>query len=275
MIMMIRLRHPAVGLSTVTTQHRFSASVRNGNSANKPKKAKHHPEPGIRKTPTQQMYWDALCSNSRLTIASGVAGTGKTYFACRYALEAMLAETYNKIVFTRPIVTVENEDIGFLPGGKNEKLLPYTQPLFDICEENGLGKKVVEQMIKNNKIELVPLGFMRGRTFRHALIIGDEMQNASPHQILTMLSRIGIGSKVVLTGDSSQCDLGITGVDGLSDLSDKIKKCDMCGDIDLIEFGQSDVKRDDFVKKVLELYSEKEIDEAKEFYEVIDIEEEC
>lgn len=217
----------------------------------------------INLTPRQQKYVDYLNSPSYdLVIAKGPAGTGKTWLACKTAAEMLQKKQIDKIIITRPTTTVENENIGFLPGNIDEKYLPFTQPLFD-CFTKQMSKSDLNMLLKQGKIEICPLGFMRGRTFDNSYVIADEMQNALPSQTKMLLTRIGYESKLILTGDISQCDLLLDEyqIDGISDLTQKIKyyyKDDyniFKNNIAIIDFQESDCKRSPFVSKVLDIYS--------------------
>jgi phosphate starvation-inducible PhoH-like protein len=155
--------------------------------------------------------------NIKILFAIGPAGTGKTYLACNEAISQLKNNVINKIILTRPVVPVE-EDIGFLPGTMNKKMDPWTRPILDIFEEK-YSKADIESMMKQNIIEISPLGYMRGRTFKNAFIIADEMQNSSPNQMLMLTTRIGENSKMVITGDLQQSDKTTTS--GLQDFVNK------------------------------------------------------
>ena len=144
-------------------------------------------------------------SNTTIVVGTGPAGCGKTLFACCAAVEAMKSGDVQKIILTRPVVSVE-EELGFLPGNILRKMDPWLQPLFDVFLEH-YTQKELDRMIAEGKIEISPLGFMRGRTFKHCFILADEMQNSSPGQMLMLLTRIGEGSKLAVTGDVNQSDL--------------------------------------------------------------------
>ena len=142
----------------------------------------------------------------KIVLGMGPAGTGKTFIACHTAVEQLKSTKIEKIIITRPIVSVE-ENMGFLPGSINEKMDPFTRPIFDVLSSS-YDKKEIQLLIKKNIIEISPLGFMRGRTFDNAFIIADEMQNSSPNQMKMLLTRIGENSKLVITGDLEQSDYG-------------------------------------------------------------------
>ena len=208
----------------------------------------------VPKSVKQQQLWDQLTTpRNKIVIATGPAGTGKTLFATQMAVRGFLLGSFDKIVFTRPIVSVEDEDIGFLPGDMNEKMAPWMRPLYDILY-NYMSPKDVVQLIEEKHIEICPLGFMRGRTFKHCCIVADECQNATPSQIKMLLTRLGEGSRIFITGDLEQCDRKGDGVNGLEDFLDKIRRKRSCS-ISSVEFGIEDVEREEIVREVLEIYA--------------------
>ena len=208
----------------------------------------------------QKKYVDFLSDpDVSVVFGTGPAGCGKTLFACIAAIQSLKQGSISRIVFTRPLVPAE-EDIGFLPGNIMKKMDPWLQPLYDIFLEH-YTRKELDQMIANNVIEISPLGFMRGRTFKNAFIIADEMQNSSPNQILMLLTRIGSGSKMVITGDLQQSDLQYRTRQGYSDngLYDFIHKMKLYShtnileEIRLAEMTSDDVERSPVVRRVLEI----------------------
>ena len=190
-----------------------------------------------------------------LMIGVGPAGTGKTLFPCQEAVHQLIHHD-KKIVMTRPMVSV-NEDIGFLPGNINKKMDPWVRPLLDILEEYYTPPQV-ENLLKYKKIEIVPLGFMRGRTFKNSFIIGDEMQNATPEQMLMLLTRIGSGSKMVLTGDLAQSDVYGSGLNDVLNKLENYYRDDieiMYDDgISIVRFNNNDILRHKFVSKIIDIY---------------------
>ena len=211
-------------------------------------------------TPKQKKYTELLQNiNTNLVIAHGPAGTGKSWLACKIAIQQLKENKVNKIVLTRPIVPVENEDLGFLPGNIDEKMNPWIQPLYDIFIDEQ-SKAELNSMLKSGKIEIVPIGFMRGRTFENTYVIADEMQNSSPGQMKMILTRLGENSKIVVTGDTSQCDIKLF-ENGLDNLLKKLEKYyentyEMYGNnIGIIKMNDDDIKRSVFVKKIIEIYS--------------------
>lgn len=158
------------------------------------------------KTPSQQHFVAQLHHRkNRIVIANGPAGTGKTLFACLQAIQDYESSRCKKIVLTRPTITVDNEDLGFLPGTVEEKMNPWLRPYFDVFGEY-YNPRQLDTMIHDNIIEVCPIAYMRGRTFRNAYIIADEMQNSTPLQMKTLTTRIGYNSKLVIIGDSDQSD---------------------------------------------------------------------
>lgn len=210
------------------------------------------------KSENQAKYWkDMQDSRYKLVIANGAAGTGKTLLACQSAVKELYDGNIDKIIITRPVVPVE-EDIGFLPGTLNKKMDPWTRPLMDIFNDFH-SKNNVKSMMKDDVIEISPLGFMRGRTFKNAIIIADEMQNCSPNQMLMFLTRIGENSRVIITGDLQQCDKNYS---GLHDLLEKLNMYyeneeEMRKDgIVVHEFINTDVQRSTLVSKILNIYNQ-------------------
>jgi phosphate starvation-inducible protein PhoH and related proteins len=153
------------------------------------------------KTAGQCKYMLALRSSKPITIGTGPAGSGKTMLACQVAIEYIHKYPRGKVILTRPIVAAD-EDMGYLPGDIDQKMEPWARPMYDIFERY----MTHNQMDRSVIIE--PLGYMRGRTFTNTLIIADEMQNATPNQMKMLLTRIGMGTKLVVTGDLEQSDLG-------------------------------------------------------------------
>tara|TARA_B100000405_G_scaffold193719_1_gene135768 strand:+ start:2624 stop:3169 length:546 start_codon:yes stop_codon:yes gene_type:complete len=177
--------------------------------------------------------------------------------ACEHSLNKLndTRAPINKVVITRPAISVD-EDHGYLPGDINQKMLPWLMPIYD----NLLlftGKRSLDEYIHAGKIEIVPLSYIRGRTFDNTLIIADEMQNASKNQLKTLLTRVGTNCQIVITGDLEQSDLGDGVENGLQDFINRHTSCSVENkdDIDIINLDNSDVLRSDIVKLVLEIYS--------------------
>ena len=200
----------------------------------------------------QKKYVDTLNNhNTTLVFGIGPAGTGKTLFACSAAIRDLKQGKIQKIVLTRPVVPVE-EELGFLPGNIKHKMDPWTRPIFDIFLEY-YSQKDIDAMIHGSVIEISPLGFMRGRTFKKCFIIADEMQNSSPNQMLMLTTRIGVGSKMVVTGDLNQSDR--VNDNGLKIFMEKIRKYN--GDkngIEICELENADIERSAVVSQILNIF---------------------
>jgi len=207
------------------------------------------------KTYGQKIYKSSIYSpNNDLIICNGPAGCGKTSIACDYSIQNIKNKNFNKIIITRPTVTIQ-ENLGHLPGTINEKMYPWTLPIFDVFNEY-FSKDEVESMVREGVIEISPLGFIQGRTFKNSVIVADEMQNSSVEQMYMLLTRIGSNSKMIINGDLNQNK----NKNGLHDLINKLKKnyldkSDMNDDrIDLVEMDKSDIVRHEIVTKIIELY---------------------
>lgn len=189
-----------------------------------------------------------------IVIASGPAGTGKTMIATLWAMKAYQEGKFDKIVITRPNVAVDDKDIGFLPGDIFKKMAPWMMPILDYFKEY-YSPTDVENMIKEEIIEIVPIAFIRGRTFKNAVIIVDEAQGTTENSMLSILTRIGEGSKIIVTGDIKQSDRG--GQNGLRDLMEKVSKAGRLSHIAMVEFANKDIERHPAVGEILTLYGEK------------------
>jgi phosphate starvation-inducible PhoH-like protein len=202
------------------------------------------------KSPNQQHYLELLNRKDDLIVAvTGPAGSGKTFMACMHAIQQLKDGAIQKIVLTRPAVSVD-EDLGFLPGNIDKKMLPWTKPMFDAFSRV-YSKSELLQLLSGDKIEICPLCFMRGRTFDNSFIIADEMQNSTPNQMLMLLTRIGRNSKMVVNGDLEQSDR--IHHNGLKDLVFKLKK--RKGEkIHLVQMDEQDIQRSELVSYVLEMY---------------------
>jgi len=215
------------------------------------------------KTPNQEKYYNYLNDDKiKLLFAVGPAGTGKTMLACNNAVKDLKSGKVSKIVLTRPVVPVE-EDIGFLPGNINKKMDPWTRPIFDVFLDF-FSQREIDLMMYNSVIEISPLAYMRGRTFKNAFIIADEMQNSSPNQMLMLTTRIGVGSKMVVTGDLKQSDKGLES--GLYDFinkfkvyerreSEKYNNTDINSGIKIVELNNTDIERSPVIVKILDVYN--------------------
>lgn len=208
------------------------------------------------KTENQRKYVDALQNKDiGLLVALGPAGCGKTLFACAEAIQNLKRGEIQKIILTRPMVSVENEEIGFLPGNLVSKMDPWTRPMFDIFSEY-YSQNDIHNMIQAGTIEVCPLAYMRGRTFHRSFILADEMQNSSPMQTLMLTTRIGQHSKMVLMGDLQQSDTNRNNNNGLFDFLQKynLQKSNQTAGIHVVELQGEDVLRSPIVTQVLKIY---------------------
>lgn len=208
----------------------------------------------IPRSRTQETYVDALLnSNKSIVFASGPAGTGKTMIAMLSAIRHYKMGEVDKIVCTRPAVGVDDERHGFLPGDLNQKMEPWTRPLFDVLHEY-YSPRETAKMLDEQIIEISPLAFMRGRTFKNAYIVADEMQNATPNQMKMLLTRIGEGSKIVVTGDVRQTDRREKD-NGLLDFMQLVQARDS-KHIETVQFSHRDIERHPAVTEVLTIYGD-------------------
>jgi phosphate starvation-inducible PhoH-like protein len=208
------------------------------------------------KTANQKRYVDAI-EDHTITFGIGPAGTGKTYLAMAKAVSALQAKKVNRIVLTRPAVEA-GEKLGFLPGTLNEKIDPYLRPLFDALHDM-IDIETIPRMMQSGIIEVAPLAFMRGRTLNDAFIILDEAQNTTPEQMKMFLTRLGFGSKMVITGDVTQIDLPNGQHSGLRVVRDILKGID---DIAFLELTAEDVVRHRLIGDIVKAYDK--FDEAKQ-----------
>ena len=203
------------------------------------------------KTLGQKKYIDAILKNT-VTLAIGPAGTGKTYLAVAAAVAAFRAKTINKIILTRPAVEA-GERLGFLPGDLQSKVDPYLRPLYDALFEL-LGAETHSKYVERGNIEVAPLAYMRGRTLDDAFIILDEAQNTSREQMKMFLTRLGFGSKIVITGDITQIDLP---PDKVSGLKDAMRVLEGVPDIAICKLTGADVVRHELVAKIIAAYEKR------------------
>ena len=205
----------------------------------------------VAKNIVQEKYLRSLKNpNLKIVIATGPAGTGKTLLGVEQGVRNFLLGNFQKIIFTRPVVSVD-EDIGYLPGTLEEKMAPWIRPIHDILYQF-ITPKEVESLIEEKIIEICPLGFMRGRTFKHTWIVADEMQNSSVSQMKMLLTRLGENSRLVITGDLDQTDRADS-INGLEDFLDKMRGR-RSESISSIEFDKANIERETVVKEVLEIY---------------------
>jgi phosphate starvation-inducible PhoH-like protein len=200
----------------------------------------------------QKIYRDLLANpDIYVLVGLGPAGCGKTAFACHAAATALSSGLVDRIVITRPTVSVD-EELGFLPGSLERKMDPWIRPVMDVLGEFFTGGEI-RRLIDDGVVEIAPLAYMRGRTFRRSFLIADEMQNSSPNQMLMMLTRIGQDSKLVITGDLLQSDR--PGKNGLADFYERLQvRGDSLNNIRLIKFDVADVQRSPVVASILRIY---------------------
>jgi len=196
------------------------------------------------KTPGQCTYLRSIQSPKPIIIATGSAGSGKTLLACQEASLCISKRTYDRIICTRPIVAA-GEDLGYLPGDMDSKMEPWTVPMMEIFEHT------LSHGQLNARVSIEPLGFMRGRTFKNAFVIADEMQNSTPSQMKMLLTRIGENSKMLVLGDLAQSDLDTR--NGLEDILDLIN-CQDLEYVDHVHMSHGDVVRHPCVAEILGLY---------------------
>ena len=206
----------------------------------------------VPKTDTQRDLIAALISSNQVFIL-GPAGTGKTYVTATHAADLYTTKQVDKIVITRPHVTV-GKDIGYLPGTLEEKTYPWALPVLDVLIKH-LGKGAVETGIKNSNIEMAPLALMRGRSFDNSFIIVDETQNITTHELKMLLTRVGENSRIVLNGDVQQSDLSVG--DGLSKVIHLAKKHML--PVPVIEFGVDDIISSDICAQWVKVFLKEKI----------------
>ena len=204
------------------------------------------------KTMGQKQYVDAI-RNNMIVFGTGPAGTGKTYLAMAMAVTTFQNEEVERIILTRPAIEA-GEKLGFLPGDLQSKIDPYLRPLYDALYQL-MGAENFQKNMEKDKIEVAPLAYMRGRTLENAFIILDEAQNTTPAQMKMFLTRIGFGSKVVITGDMTQKDLPAGTVSGLDVAERVLRRVD---EIKFIKLTGRDVVRHPLVQKIVEAYEEYE-----------------
>ena len=218
------------------------ASKKKNNNNNTPHLKQHHL---TAKTPNQKEYIKSVKAN-QVAICSGPAGTGKTHIATSMAIIGLIKEEYEKVIITRPLVQA-GEDTGYLPGNIREKTAPYLRPIFDelLCY---ISNSDIATLMNSGQIEICPLAYMRGRNFHHCFIVADECQNASEKQLMMLLTRIGKGSKIVLTGDESQSDLNYRHQGGLNACIKGLQGVDGVG---IIRLNTEDIVREPIVERIV------------------------
>lgn len=207
----------------------------------------------IPKNISQENYLDMLEDETKHVIfAMGPAGTGKTMLATQFAIKALQDNLIKKIIITRPAVSVD-EQHGFLPGSLIEKLAPWVVPIIDVFKEH-YSVYQVEKMMQNEVIEICPLAYARGRTFKNSIVIADEMQNATPSQMKMILTRIGENSRMIITGDLKQHDRGFE-ANGLKDFVERFERKGSKY-IGVCRFGAGDVERHPVIEHILDIYGD-------------------
>lgn len=202
---------------------------------------------------SQESYLELLKNPKKhIVFAVGPAGTGKTMLAVQMAIKLYKEGVIKKIIITRPAVSVD-EDHGFLPGTLNQKMEPWTRPIFDVFEDYYHPKEIAG-MLDDGIIEISPLAYMRGRTFKNAFIVADEMQNATSSQMKMLLTRIGENSRMVVTGDLNQADRPKE--NGLLEFCTLYEEGEECRSIAMAKFQTKDVERHPVVRDVLKIYKE-------------------
>jgi phosphate starvation-inducible protein PhoH and related proteins len=209
----------------------------------------------IPKSLNQETYIELLTDESKhIVFATGPAGTGKTMLAMQAGVKAFKEGQVSKIILTRPAVGVDDEKHGFLPGNITAKMEPWTRPLFDVIQEYYRPQEVA-RMLDEQVIEIAPLAYMRGRTFKEAWVVADEMQNATPGQIKMLLTRLGEGSKIVVTGDTRQADR-CDKDNGLLDFKRLVEAYQQSKYVAGVEFESRDIARHPAVREILSIYGE-------------------
>lgn len=204
------------------------------------------------KNTKQALYLSILNDLSKNYIfATGPAGTGKTLLAVEKGIEFFQRKLFDRIIITRPAVSVDEEH-GFLPGSLEEKMDPWVRPILDVFKEH-FSRDHIDYLIKSEKLEIAPLAYMRGRTFKNSWIVADEMQNATISQMKLLLTRLGENSKIVITGDLQQHDQKC--INGLQDFLEKYQNFNSSY-ISSVMFSKNDIERHPAIKEVLEIYGD-------------------
>jgi len=220
--------------------------------------------------PKQAKFQEMIHAKDKtILLGVGSAGTGKTLLSCQESLNLLFHKKIKKIVLTRPTISVEDEQIGFLPGSLEDKMSPWTRPFFDNLLEFYSANEI-QRLMQENKVEICPLGFMRGRTFRDCIIILDEAQNTTPKQMKMILTRIGHNCKIIVVGDTKQSD--ITGINGLHDVlsrlhghyRDKYYRMTQDG-IAIVRFEDHQIVRHPIIETIVRIYDDEDTDGLKTF----------
>jgi len=229
---------------------KYNSKIIQFEERNTPKRSRKKRVEIIPRSLAQEEYIFSI-TDCAVTFGIGPAGTGKTLIATLMAIQSLKDGETERIVVTRPAVSVD-EQHGFLPGDITAKMAPWTRPIFDVFEEY-YHPKQIKQMLEDGTIEIAPLAYMRGRTFHNSFIVADEMQNATPNQMKMVLTRIGQGSKMVITGDLNQHDRGFE-ENGLKDFTKRIDK--NSENISVVKFTKNDIERSPVVAEILDTYGE-------------------
>ena len=243
-------RKRAVATKSHAQQHQQQSNVINriDNQYQKRHRVQIYP-----KNLNQESYLLKLNDRQKMIIfAIGPAGTGKTMLAVQWAIDQLKYGDADRIIITRPAVSVDEEH-GFLPGDLQQKMEPWTKPIMDVFAENYSARDITN-MITEGVIETSPLAYMRGRTFKNAIIIADEMQNATPSQMKMLLTRLGQGSKMVVTGDLQQADRPCN--NGLLEFLQLYNNFDNHRYVDICHFTVGDIERHEAVKEILAIYGD-------------------
>lgn len=201
----------------------------------------------------QESYVLKLLDDTKdIVFGIGPAGTGKTLLAVQVAVKLFKEGKIDKIIVTRPAVSVD-EDLGFLPGTLEQKMAPWTRPIFDVLREY-FDARQIEGMIEEGIIEIAPLAYMRGRTFKNSFILADEMQNATQNQMKMLLTRLGENSMMAVTGDLAQADR--IQDNGLINFTNLLESANTFTHLDVVQFAQGDIERHEAVKEVLKVYGD-------------------
>ncbi len=202
------------------------------------------------RTSGQEQYLTAI-EEHEMTFVIGPAGTGKTYLAMAAALSALLSKRVQRLILTRPAVEA-GESLGFLPGDLEEKINPYLRPLYDALYSMA-DMEQIRRLVEEERIEVAPLAFMRGRTLDHAYVVLDEAQNTTTEQMMMFLTRLGQGSRAIITGDVTQCDLPRGTRSGLAEASRILQQVPEIG---MVHLNKKDIVRNPIVQRIIDAYDE-------------------